>query len=779
MGFVSSIFLFALPLTAVPVIIHLMNRRRREVIRWGAMRLLMESSPRRQRIWQISDLLLLIARTLAIAAIVLAFARPQIRSSLFSGTKPGRDVILVVDASLSTGRLSNGAPVFDQVRQKAAEVVSSLDDSDHVRVMLAASVPYWIGGDGSPAGALSKVQATEQLASLQPTQAAADMPTCLQAALQAEAPTDATGRLIIVVSDGTAHGWSSEASSRWRTIHDSAANASLPTALNIVTIDTPKTPVANLAVEKLATPRTRVAAGEPFGITAQIRNTGDAPRKGSKLKWEVDGEPADESSVPQLDPGQSFDVLFETACDKHGAHSVTCRAVESDDLPGDNACSVVVESLERLPILICRSGADTAPGESQPDFLSAALGRGRETPDGSIRSSVFEPTILGPEALADSDLSQYRCIIFDDVVPTSAEVLDALSDYVHSGGGLWFVLGENLTPDLFNENLFREGFGLSPVSVRERVTAGEEKDDLFAIHPPEGTHPATQLLGDTDRLDIDEVRIKERWKLVVPDSTRQTSVLLETGDGDPLAVEQFLGDGRVVVLAVPCQSRWSNLPVCQAFVPLVQEWVWYLTQPTAANYNLDAGTPMVVAAEKLRDVERAEISTPLGEASRETISFADDTVAGRELRYRETPFPGDYEIVLIKKKQDKADKENTQTADKAETELHLPFYVRRDAGESRLTPLSEEQLASLTTAGGVRFGSDPLSLPENTKEVFHYEPLWSYLAAAVVLLFFLEFVFSRVLAKKRFDDPPAIAEVVLAAPNGYTDLRNQSLTTVN
>ncbi len=76
-SFLSSLFLWALPLAAVPVVIHLLHRRRRQVVRWGAMQLLLESVPHKRRIWHINDLLLMLLRVLAVAAVVLAFARPQ------------------------------------------------------------------------------------------------------------------------------------------------------------------------------------------------------------------------------------------------------------------------------------------------------------------------------------------------------------------------------------------------------------------------------------------------------------------------------------------------------------------------------------------------------------------------------------------------------------------------------------------------------------------------------------------------------------------------------
>jgi aerotolerance regulator-like protein len=94
-SFANAPFLWALSIAAVPVVIHLLQRRRRQVIPWGAMQLLFESAPRKRRLWQINDILLMVLRALLIVVAVLAFSRPLVHSGLFAGKTPERDVILV------------------------------------------------------------------------------------------------------------------------------------------------------------------------------------------------------------------------------------------------------------------------------------------------------------------------------------------------------------------------------------------------------------------------------------------------------------------------------------------------------------------------------------------------------------------------------------------------------------------------------------------------------------------------------------------------------------
>ena len=81
MSFLSAAFLLALPLIAVPIAIHFYRGRRRDVVLWGAMQFLAAAVTKGRRWERLEELLLMALRLAAVAALVLALARPMIRSS--------------------------------------------------------------------------------------------------------------------------------------------------------------------------------------------------------------------------------------------------------------------------------------------------------------------------------------------------------------------------------------------------------------------------------------------------------------------------------------------------------------------------------------------------------------------------------------------------------------------------------------------------------------------------------------------------------------------------
>ena len=91
---------------AIPVIIHLLNRRRDQVIDWGAMQFL-ELGQRARRKIRLTELLLMLARMGLLALVALALARPfwaagaNTRGGL-GREAPPRDVVLVIDGSAAS-----------------------------------------------------------------------------------------------------------------------------------------------------------------------------------------------------------------------------------------------------------------------------------------------------------------------------------------------------------------------------------------------------------------------------------------------------------------------------------------------------------------------------------------------------------------------------------------------------------------------------------------------------------------------------------------------------
>src|SRR5437762_3865001 len=125
MNFLNPLFLFGLAAAAIPVLIHLFTRRKPREIRFPSLEFLAEVNQSEIRRLRIKQWLLLLLRTLAIAAIALAMARPAMRGSVGLKSGAATTVVALIDQSGSMGAAApggaRGATLSSEARRVAEE----------------------------------------------------------------------------------------------------------------------------------------------------------------------------------------------------------------------------------------------------------------------------------------------------------------------------------------------------------------------------------------------------------------------------------------------------------------------------------------------------------------------------------------------------------------------------------------------------------------------------------------------------------------------------------
>src|SRR5262249_216925 len=136
-GFLNLLMLAGLAGMAIPVIIHLLNRRRYNVVDWGAMQFLQVSETTRKRLL-IEELLLLLLRMGLIGIIVVALAGPFLwGGALGRFGRNNRDVVIVFDGSYSMGYAGSGQSAHAVAKEWAAAFVEDLSGQDAVAILQA------------------------------------------------------------------------------------------------------------------------------------------------------------------------------------------------------------------------------------------------------------------------------------------------------------------------------------------------------------------------------------------------------------------------------------------------------------------------------------------------------------------------------------------------------------------------------------------------------------------------------------------------------------------
>lgn len=211
MTFLQPFILAALPLVALPVLIHLINQHRHRTVHWGAMMFLRTAKRMTKGMAKLKHFLILLARMLAIAGLIFAISRPLASGWLGLMAGGAADTTIIVldrSASMEQQDLQSSESKRSTAINKLSELLETLDSSS--RLVLIEST------QGSP----QEISSPEVLADLPETDASAtsaDLPSLMQSALD-YINANKTGRTDIwVCSDLRENDWDA-AGGRWEGI---------------------------------------------------------------------------------------------------------------------------------------------------------------------------------------------------------------------------------------------------------------------------------------------------------------------------------------------------------------------------------------------------------------------------------------------------------------------------------------------------------------------------------------------------------------------------------
>src|SRR5439155_20189157 len=128
MTFLAPFYLLLGGAIAVPLLIHLLRRRIGSRIEFPAARYLARAEREHSRTLRLRNLLLMLLRVMALAAITIAAARPVAR--WVGGGHAPTAVAIVLDNSLSSSAVSGGRPPPDPLKAKAPDLPSQTTAAD-------------------------------------------------------------------------------------------------------------------------------------------------------------------------------------------------------------------------------------------------------------------------------------------------------------------------------------------------------------------------------------------------------------------------------------------------------------------------------------------------------------------------------------------------------------------------------------------------------------------------------------------------------------------------
>jgi hypothetical protein len=134
MQFTFPLFLWALSLLAIPIIIHLFYFRKYKKVLFTNVHFLKELVEETATRNKIKNLLILISRLLALAAIILAFAQPFLNQDQ-NIRKTNQAISIYIDNSWSMNASSEDGLLIHDAKRKAKDIIESFTENDRFQII--------------------------------------------------------------------------------------------------------------------------------------------------------------------------------------------------------------------------------------------------------------------------------------------------------------------------------------------------------------------------------------------------------------------------------------------------------------------------------------------------------------------------------------------------------------------------------------------------------------------------------------------------------------------
>jgi hypothetical protein len=299
MSFLNPIMLAGLAAISVPIIIHLLNRRRFQKVVWAAMRFIQISVEKNQKRMRIEDMILLALRCLLLALLALALARPAILSNATDVFGQSRVTgVIVLDNSRSMGMSDGTATRFEKAKKSAESALDSMPAGSATAVLFASDVVQ--GAIPEPTFDLNLARKVIREAPL--TDRATDVFPAIEKALDTLKGRLALRKEIYLITDGAANGWGQLAE-----IQRMLERSKTEVKTHVILVNEHEE--KNLGVSELRLASGLSPANQPLRFETRVTNYGKEEARDTRVSLSVDGEPpVDEFTVRSIPPGASRSI---------------------------------------------------------------------------------------------------------------------------------------------------------------------------------------------------------------------------------------------------------------------------------------------------------------------------------------------------------------------------------------------------------------------------------------------------------------------------------------
>jgi hypothetical protein len=680
MSFLHLSLLAGSAMVAVPIVLHLIMRRKPVRLEFPALRLIEKRADVNRRRLQLRHLLLLLLRAAAIALLSLALARPTVKWGGAAGSQEKQvAAALVFDAAPRMEYRHQNRTRLDVAREMGQWLVSQLPEGSPIAVLdtrpgsTAALHP-------DPGAAKERIARLESVSNSQPLTAA------VEAAAKLLAKSDLR-KEIYVLTDLSRGAWPAEQAASLRQQLAAAADCGL------YVIDVGAAHPADFALGEIR------LSDDVLSARSTLRMDTDLSCLGTPAARTVELYVSDARGNPQKrdertckpGPGEAQRIEFRLGALEPGIHQGSVRIVGEDGLAADDVRYFTVKVKPAWHVLL----AAAAPADTRALFLSQAL-----APEDFRRRghAWFDCDVCNFHELSARPLADDAAVCLLDPTPLDPAVWKKLTDFAADGHGVAIFLGRHAMPiESFNEPQAQQ------LLAGKLLRQTPRPDGDVWLAPGDYQHPIlAKFRGLGGSVPWEKFPVFRYWELdrgaaasaggPGARGATESSVVVPYNDGRPALLERPVGRGRALTMTTPISAPaseleaanpWNLLPVpageAWPFVILANQMAAYLVGSNTEQLNYYAGQTAIVELDDSARRQSYMLSAP-GDLN---LPYPAD-IGRSELAITATDRPGNYRL------------EAGGTGG-----TRLGFSVNYAPEQTRLDRLSDKDLADLL--GPVKF----------------------------------------------------------------------------
>jgi len=519
MRFLYPDFLFALISLAIPVFIHLFNFRRYQKIYFSNVQFLKEIQEQHSSLKNLKERLILAARMLALAFLVLAFAKPYIPGQYAANAGKQQAVSIFVDNSYSMQTLNSEGTLLDEAKRRAKEIASAYSINDNFQLLTQDF-------EGKHQRLLSRDQFDDAVDTVKISAQSRSLQQIISRQQSLLDMHRDANRSIYVISD-------------FQKNMAGTQPVKADTGVHISLVQLKASTLPNVAIDSVALLSAVHRPGDAEKLVVKLHNYADEKAEKIPLKLLINGEQKALGLYTINTRSAEYDTLSFSGLQPGWQRGEI--TLQDNPVTFDNQFYFSFNVKQKMPVLIIDGG--TPNTYLKAVFAIDPFFDAKQVPDGNVDYAA---------------LNTYPLIILSGVNAISTGLSQQLKTYVNKGGTL--LVFPAADADLKSYQTFLQGMN---AAYPEKLIT--ETTKVVAINLQ---NPVFKNIFENFPKSPDLPEVKKYYSLSSSSGYRSENLMMLPGD-KPFWAGYSSGKGKVYVSAVPLDEEFSSLPRHGLFVPVI------------------------------------------------------------------------------------------------------------------------------------------------------------------------------------------------------------------